>query len=180
MGTLVFAMCRRRISWENFKKALISTAFVTSKMMLILVGVGVLGNFFAATRLPFSLAELVAELGASHFTMFVAIVVAYIILGCMMNVIPMVLLTLPAIYPSIEAIGFDGVWFGVVCVVLMEMGQITPPVGINVFAISSAAGDVPMARIFRHIVPYFLAMMLLVFLLYLFPGLATWLPGLLF
>lgn len=180
VGTLVFAMCRRRISWENFKKALISTAFVTSKMMLILVGVGVLGNFFAATRLPFSLAELVADLGASHFTMFVAIVIAYIVLGCMMNVIPMVLLTLPAIYPSIEAIGFDGVWFGVVCVVLMEMGQITPPVGINVFAISSAAGDVPMARIFRHIVPYFLSMMALVFLLYLFPGLATWLPGLLF
>ena len=98
----------------------------------------------------------------------------------MMNVIPMVLLTLPAIYPSVEAVGFDGVWFGVVCVVLMEMGQITPPVGINVFAISSAAEDVPMVRIFRHIVPYFLAMMALVFLLYLFPELATWLPGLLF
>ncbi len=180
VGTLVFAMCRRRISWENFKKALVSTAFVTSKMMLILVGVGVLGNFFAATRLPFALAELVAELGASHFAMFVAIVIAYIVLGCMMNVIPMVLLTLPAIYPSVEAVGFDGVWFGVVCVVLMEMGQITPPVGINVFAISSAAEDVPMVRIFRHIVPYFLAMMALVFLLYLFPELATWLPGLLF
>ncbi len=180
VGTLVFAMCRRRISWENFKKALASTAFVTSKMMLILVGVGVLGNFFTSTRLPFALSELVAELGASHFAMFVAIVIAYIVLGCMMNVIPMVLLTLPAIYPSVEAVGFDGVWFGVVCVVLMEMGQITPPVGINVFAISSAAEDVPMVRIFRHIVPYFLAMMALVFLLYLFPELATWLPGLLF
>ncbi len=109
-----------------------------------------------------------------------AVVVFYIIMGCIMNVIPMILLTLPAIFPSIVGLGYDPVWFGVVVVVLMEMGQITPPVGINVFALSSIATDVPMANIFRKIVPFFLGMLLLIFLLCLFPGLALWLPEQLF
>lgn len=89
----------------------------------------------------------------------------------------MVLLTLPAIYPSVLALGFDPIWFGVQCVILMEMGQITPPVGINVFALSTMAQDVPMFQIFRHIVPYFLCMLFLVVLLCFFPQLALWLPG---
>ena len=76
--------------------------------------------------------------------------------------------------------GFDPVWFGVVCVICMEMGQITPPIGVNVFAIGSIAPDVPMYEIFKGIFPYFLCMVLLVVLLLFFPGLATWLPGLLF
>ena len=101
-------------------------------------------------------------------------------MGCLMNVIPMILLTLPAIYPTIIELGFDPVWFGVIVVILMEAGQITPPVGINVFALSSVATDVPMAGIFRRVVPFFLAMLMLVFLLTVFPQIALWLPSVLF
>ena len=97
-----------------------------------------------------------------------------------MNVIPMILLTLPAIYPTIIELGFDPVWFGVVVVILMEAGQITPPVGINVFALSSVATDIPMSSIFRRIIPFFFAMMFLVFLLAVFPQIALWLPSVLF
>ncbi|MCL6479704.1 MAG: TRAP transporter large permease subunit, partial [Peptococcaceae bacterium] len=95
------------------------------------------------------------------------------------NVIPMILLTLPAIYPTIQALGFDPVWFGVIIVIVMEMGQITPPIGINVFAIHSVAKDVPMETIFRGILPFFICMVLLVIALTVFPQIALYLPGLL-
>ena len=98
----------------------------------------------------------------------------------MVNVIPMILLTLPALFPTVQAIGFDPIWFGVVVVILMEMGQITPPVGINVFAMSSAAPHVPMMAIFHRIVPYFTTMLFMVLLLTIFPAIATWLPEVLF
>lgn len=176
MGTYVYAVARRRITFAQLKAALCSTALITTKLMLILIGVGILGNFFAGTRLPFELANVIAATGSSHFAVFCGLVVAYILLGCMMNVIPMILLTLPAIYPTILAVGFDPVWFGVVVVILMEMGQITPPVGINVFALSSVATNVPMGSIFRRVIPYFLCMLGMVFLLLAVPELATWLP----
>ena len=92
----------------------------------------------------------------------------------------MILLTLPAIFPSIMALGFDPVWFGVCVVILMECGQITPPVGINVFAMSIMVSEIPMAAIFRRIVPYFFLMLFMVLLLTIFPQLALWLPGILF
>jgi TRAP-type C4-dicarboxylate transport system permease large subunit len=144
--------------------------------MLILVGVGLLGYFFAATRLPFELAGMVTGLHADRHTIFACVVLLYIVLGCLVNVIPMMLLTMPAIFPTIEALRFDPVWFGVVTVIMLEMGQITPPVGINVFALASVARDVPMVDIFRRTVPFFFAMLVMVLVLTCFPILATWLP----
>lgn len=179
-GTLLYALIRRRMSWDGFQRSLISTALVTGKLLIILVGVGLLGSFFAVTRVPFELADMVVGLGANKYVVFFGVVVLYIILGCMINVIPMILLTLPALFPTIVALGFDPVWFGVVSVILMEMGQITPPVGINVFAMSTAAPHVPMMAIFRHVIPYFCAMLAMVGILLLFPQLATWLPAVLF
>lgn len=178
-GTLVFAALQRRMKLRDVWDALVSTAEITGKLLLILVGVSILGSFFAVTRVPFELADFVVTLGTNQYVVFAGVVVLYIVLGCMVNVIPMILLTMPALYPTIEAMGFDPVWFGVVTVILMEMGQITPPVGINVFAMSSAAPHVPMANIFKHILPYFMSMLLMIGLLLLFPGLATWLPSLL-
>jgi TRAP-type C4-dicarboxylate transport system permease large subunit len=91
----------------------------------------------------------------------------------------MILLVLPTIFPMITALGFDPIWFGVVTVLMMEAGQITPPIGVNVFAISTSSG-VPMFTVFRGILPFFLCMILLVVLLVIFPGMATWLPTLFF
>ncbi len=102
--------------------------------------------------------------------------VIYIILGCMMNVIPMLMLTIPSIFPSILAMGFDPVWFGVVSVMIMEMGQITPPVGVVVFALSGVAEDIPMETIFKGIIPFVALMVIGVFIITVFPQLATWLP----
>lgn len=178
-GTLLYALVRRRMTWTGFTSALVTTALVTGKLLIILVGVGLLGSFFAVTRVPFELADSVITLGANRYVVFFGVVALFIILGCMINVIPMILLTLPALFPTIQSLGFDPVWFGVICVILMEMGQITPPVGINVFAMSTAAPHVPMASIFKYIVPYFAAMLVMVVILLVFPCLATWLPSML-
>ncbi len=179
VATFIYAVVRGRLSLRSFWSALVSTVKITASLLLILVGVGVLGYFFAATGLPFDLADLVVSLDANRYVIFAAVVVFYILLGAAMNVIPMILLTLPAIFPTIQSLGFDPIWFGVVIVVLMEMGQITPPVGINVFALSSVAPDVPMGSIFKYILPFFSGMLLLIIVLVIFPGLATWLPSLL-
>lgn len=116
----------------------------------------------------------------NRYVILLGVVILYLILGCMLSVTPMILLTLPAIFPSIMALGFDPVWFGVCVVILMECGQITPPVGINVFAMSIMVSEIPMAAIFRRIVPYFFLMLFMVLLLTIFPQLALWLPGILF
>ncbi len=180
VATFLYAIATRRLTWKGFTSAVMSTTLVTSKLLFILLGVTLLGYFFAATRLPFEIADLIVGMDANRYLILLGVVIFYIIMGCLMNVIPMILLTLPAIFPTIEALQFDPIWFGVVCVVLMEMGQITPPVGINVFALSSMAPGVPMQNIFRRIVPFFSAMVFLVLLLTLFPGLALWLPGIIF
>lgn len=173
----LYSCFTRKLNWKQFVTALRDSADVTGRLLYILIGVTLLGYFFAATRLPYELAEALVGMQTSRWVIFAGIVVFYIFLGALLNVIPMVLLTLPAIYPSVLALGFDPVWFGVQCVILMEMGQITPPVGINVFALSTMAPDVPMFQIFRRITPYFLCMLFLVVLLCFFPQLALWLPG---
>lgn len=179
-GTLLYAVARRRLSWTDLLEALRSTARITATCLMVLIGVSLLGYFFAATALPFDLADMVTGWDANRYVILIGVVVLYLALGCMLNVIPMILLTLPAIFPSIVALGFDPIWFGVCVVILMECGQITPPVGINVFAMSIMVPDVPMGDIFRRIVPYFVLMLLMVLLLALFPRLALWLPGVLF
>lgn len=176
VGTFLYAICRRRLSKQSLLESLRSTLLVSGRLMVILVGVGILGYFFALTQLPQHLATFVSSIDANRYVILVGIMVVYIILGCLMNVIPMIMLTLPAIFPTVQALQFDPVWFGVITVLLMEMGQITPPVGINVFAISSIARDVPMQTIFKRITPFFLGMVAVLALLTIFPDLALWLP----
>jgi tripartite ATP-independent transporter DctM subunit len=180
VGAFIMGLARRRITWAGLVRACEGTVMITTKLLMILIGVGVLGYFLAASRLPFDLARIVTENGYSRYVVLVGIVGLYIIMGCLMNVIPMILLTLPAIFPTVKAMGFDPIWFGVVTVMLMEMGQITPPVGVNVFALSSVAEGVPMAQIFRGIVPFFLGMVGTLILIIIFPIIATGLVELLF
>jgi TRAP-type C4-dicarboxylate transport system permease large subunit len=146
---------------------------------MILMGMAILGYFLAATRLPFALADFIAGLGLNRYIVFAFVIIFFLILGCLLNVIPMILLVLPTIFPMITTLGFDPIWFGVVTVLMMEAGQITPPIGVNVFAISSASG-VPMYTVFRGIFPFFLCMIVALVLITVFPQIATFLPKLLF
>lgn len=178
-GTLLYALVKRSISRKNFVDSLKSTAFITAKLMFILVGVNILGSFLAITRLPFELADAVLATSANKYLIFMLIVALYLILGCMMNIIPLMLLTLPAIFPTVTALGFDPVWFGVVTVLLMEMGLITPPVGMVVFGISGMPGAAPMMSIFRFVLPFVIAMLTGVAMMTAFPQIALFLPNLL-
>lgn len=180
VGAFVYAALRKRVSKKMVMHSLEDTLKITTKLLMILIGVGVLGYFLAATRLPFFLAEFVTSLEVNRYIVFAAVILLFIVLGCLLNVIPMILLVLPTIFPSIVALGFDPIWFGVVTVLVMEMGQITPPIGVNVFAIGSVAKDVRMEEIFKGIVPFFFCMVLCVVLLVIFPQIALFLPNLLF
>lgn len=175
-GAFVFALARRRLTWENFLASLDDAAVLTAKIMCIMVGVSVLGYFFTATRLPFLLADFIVALPFNRYFVFAIIILTYVALGCVMNVIPMLMLTLPSIFPTVLALGFDPVWFGVISVMVMEMGQITPPVGVVVFSLSGVAEGIPMETIFRGVIPFVGLMIAGVAIMTLFPDLATWLP----
>ncbi len=179
VGTIFYAIARRRLTWEGFTHSIKVTAAMTARLMLIFIGVNLLGYFLANTRLPFMLADWTLSLGSNKYTIFAAIVMLYVVLGCLMNVVPMILLTLPAIFPTVQSLGFDPIWFGVVTVILMEMGQITPPMGVVVFAIAGMPNTPPMAQIFKYILPFVLMMFLTIIILTIFPGIATWLPSVL-
>lgn len=179
-GAFLLAVVKRRMNLQVLIRALKDTTMITSKLLLILIGVGILGYFLAATRLPYELSDFITGMDVNRYVVFAMVILMFIVLGCLMNVIPMLLLTLPAIFPSIEAMGFDPIWFGVVSVLVMEMGQITPPIGVNVFAIGSVAKDVPMESIFKGIIPFFLCMIICILLLVIFPDIALFLPRILF
>jgi len=180
VGAFAYAVARRRLTWQAVILSLEDTLLITSKLLLILIGVGILGYYLAATQLPFALAEFVTGMEVNRYVIFAAIILLFILLGCLLNVIPMILLVLPTIFPSIVALGFDPIWFGVITVLTMEMGQITPPIGVNVFAIASVTKEVPMQEIFKGVVPFFVCMVLCVILLTIFPQLVLYLPNLLF
>jgi tripartite ATP-independent transporter DctM subunit len=175
-GAFLYILFRRRLTWKSFLGPLDDAAVLTARIMCIMVGVAVLGYFFAATRLPFLLADFIVALPFNRYVIFVIIIAIYVAGGCMMNVIPLLMLTLPSLFPTVLALGFDPVWFGVVTVMVMEMGQITPPVGVVVFALSGVAKGIPMETIFKGIVPFVGLILVGLAILTLFPNLATWLP----
>ncbi|MBW2139152.1 MAG: TRAP transporter large permease subunit [Deltaproteobacteria bacterium] len=144
----------------------------------ILISAMVFGYFLAVTRLPFELANVVGGLEVNRYVILLGILAVYIVLGCMMVPMAMIILTIPIVFPLIVEQGFDPIWFGIITVRIFEIAQITPPVGMNVFVIKGVAGDVPMGTIYRGIFPFFVADIIHLTLLILFPQIALFLPGL--
>ncbi len=177
MGAFLFALARRKLNKNNLLASLRSAGALSARLMCIMIGVGILGYFFAATRLPFIIADWLTGLPLNKYFIFAIIIGVFVILGCVMNVIPMLTLILPSLFPSVIALGFDPVWFGVICVMVMEMGQITPPVGVVVFALAGVATEVSLATIFKGIVPFLMLIIIGVALVTVFPDLAIWLPN---
>lgn len=177
MGAFLYAVARRKLSMKDLMSALRSTANMSGKIFLIFAGVYILGSFLATSRLPNLMAEAILSMDVNRYLVLGVVCLLYIVLGCVMNILPMMMLTLPSIYPTIMGLGFDGIWFGVVTVLLMEMGMITPPVGMNVFTLSSLVPDIPMSQIFKGVIPFFFGMILCVLIITIFPEIATWLPN---
>ena len=177
-GALVLALLRRRLTMHAFGASLMEAVKSTAMIMIVMVGAMLLGYFFSVTRIPFTLASEVSALEISPVMIMVTLVVMYVLLGCVMIPIAMIVLTMPIVFPLITSLGYDPVWFGIIVVRIFEIAQITPPVGLNVFVIKSVAHDVPLTTIFRGVSWFLVADILHLAMLFAFPGLSLWLPSL--
>ena len=178
-AALIIAMVQRKMNMKNFVLALDDTVKATGMIFTIMIGAVILGYFMTATRLPFDLANIVSEWEVNRYVILGAILLVYVILGCIMIPMAMVILTIPIVFPLVQSLGFDPIWFGIITVRIFEIAQITPPVGMNVFIMKGVAPDVPLTTIFKGIVPFFIADILHLTLLIVFPQLTLWLPSLL-
>jgi tripartite ATP-independent transporter DctM subunit len=175
-GAFALALGRRSVTWSQLGRALVETVHTSASLFAILIGAVLLGYFLAVTQLPTTLAALIGGLPLPPLAIMGLIILLYLVLGAFMDELAMVLLTVPIFFPVSQALGFDPIWFGVIIVVVCEAGMIAPPVGINVFVLAGIAKDVPMREIYRGILPFLWADVVLLVLLMLFPDLALFLP----
>ena len=177
LGAFVMALASGEFTRAAFFESIWQAAETTGMIFLILIGAALFGYFIETTNLPSWLVGQVEAAGLAPVTVLVLVMAFYLVLGCVMDALSMVLLTIPFVFPMVAALGFDPVWFGILVVSVAEIGLITPPVGMNLFVIQGAAGDVRQATIIRGILPFITADVLRLAVLILLPGLALWLPS---
>jgi C4-dicarboxylate transporter DctM subunit len=176
-GALVIGLVRGRLSRRGFFDSLMETALMAGMIIVLLIGAFIFNAFLAVTRIPFVASEYIVTLGLSKYVILVIILFSYIILGMFFDIYAMLILTIPVIFPTIQAMGFDPIWYGVIMVRVIEIGLITPPFGINLFGLAGTV-DVPVGTMYRGVVPFFIADILHVTLLIAVPALSTFLPNL--
>jgi TRAP-type C4-dicarboxylate transport system permease large subunit len=147
-------------------------------LFLILIGAALFGRFLALSQIPMTLTEVVTGMDVSPYVILAMILFVYLILGMFLEGIAIMVLTLPIVYPIITQLGFDGLWFGIIMVMVINIGVLTPPLGISVYIISGIVKDVPIQKIFKGVFPAVLAMALFIVVLVIFPDIVTYLPGL--
>ena len=175
-GAFVFSIYKRNMTWKYFMDSLRMTGQNTGMIFIIVIGAYVFGYFLAVTRIPFELAEYMSGLKLSPYIILAGVVLIYTILGMFLDGWAIMVLTIPIIHPMMVNLGFDPIWFGVMVVIMLEMALITPPVGVNVFVIKGVSKDVPMYTIFRGIWPFWVAMLVSLIILTIFPEIALFLP----
>lgn len=175
IGSMVLAALQGSLSWSTFSESLMGAVRTSAMIALILAGAAFLSLSMGFTGIPRGLADLIASWDLSRFQLLMALLVFYIILGCFLDGISSVVLTMAVVEPMIRAQGIDLIWFGIFIVVVVEMAQITPPIGFNLFVLQGMTNH-EMNFIARAAIPMFLIMVVMVFVLIFFPDLATWLP----
>lgn len=178
--TLIVALLRRRLSWSGFVEVLSETLQTTGLCFIILIGAMVFAPFVALSGLPATVAEVVVGLSSNPYLIMIAILVVYAVLGMVIEGLSLMVITLPIIFPVVTGLGFDPIWFGVIMVLVLEMGLISPPVGVNCFVVKSVAPDVPLGAIFRGVLPFWAAMGCCIALLLAFPQIALLIPNAMF
>jgi tripartite ATP-independent transporter DctM subunit len=169
-----------RLTLATFRTALLDTVRTSAMLYMVVIGANVLNPFLAVTHIPETLGAGLAGLGLGPYGALAVIVLAYVILGMFLDGLSMLVVTIPIVFPIMMQNGFDPIWFGVVAVIVVEMGMITPPVGMNVFVVKGIAPDVPMATIFRGVMPFLVAMFVCLLLIVIFPQIALFLPDSMF
>ncbi|MEM0946946.1 MAG: TRAP transporter large permease [Pseudomonadota bacterium] len=178
--TLLFALGRRKLSVTSFARVVIATLETTGLCFVILVGAMVFAPFVALSGLPSLVSTQIIAAGFDAYLTLALILVVYAILGMVIEGLSLMVITLPIVFPVIVQLGFDPIWFGVIMVLVLEMGLISPPVGVNCFVVKSVATDVPLSRIFAGVLPFWGAMIVCIVLLVFFPQIALLLPTAMF
>ena len=176
----LLALARRAVNKESLTTTLLQTVRTSAFAFLILIGAHVFNPFLALTQIPTDLTELLISTDLGPHGILFILLITFIVLGMFLEGFAILVLTLPIVHPLIIELGFDPIWFGVVMVVVLEMGLISPPVGINVFVVKGIAEDVPMGQIFAGILPFWLAMIICLTIIVVFPEIALFLPNTMF
>jgi len=177
-STLVIAMIRRNLTWKGFVSALFETTRTTCMILVIVAGATIFGHFLAVSRIPYDIANWISSFQLPSAVIMSMIILVYFIGGCFIDSLALIMLTIPIFYPVVLKFGYDPIWFGVIIVLITQIGVITPPVGVNVYVVSGVARDVPLNVIFKGVIPMLIALIITTFLLIPFPQIALWLPGL--
>ena len=176
-GAFLFALARRRLTWAILYQVLVESARTTAMLFTLLIAATMFANFVNFTTMPGDLKDWITHLGLSPTMIIVAMMGIYVVLGTVMEELTMVLLTIPLFFPIVTSLGFDPVWFGVLIVMIVQIGLISPPVGMNLFVINALLPDVTLSQIFRGCWPFVAVLVFMLGLLIAFPQLSLWLPS---
>lgn len=176
-GAILIGLLRGNLRWDGFLFAIKDALQITCMVMIIVTGAVVFGHFIAISTIPLTIADWASGLPLSSIAIMAIIIVIYAIGGCFMDSLALITLTIPIFYPLVVTLQFDPIWFGVIIVLVTEMGVITPPVGVNVYVIKGIAPDVPLEKIFKGIAPFLIALVVAIIILILVPQVATFLPS---
>ena len=184
-GVLIIAVLRRRLTWKGFVKSLMETLTTSCMILMLITGAVIFGKFLAVTRIPFEIASWVSELNMAPPLVIAVIIFIYLLGGCFMDALAFVTLTVPIFFPVVMELGYDPIWFGIIIVMVTEMGVITPPVGINVYVVYGVAQNVlshnvALEKIFKGIIPFLIALIVGIIILIAFPWIILFLPDLMY
>ena len=176
-GAFLIGIARRRLSGPDILRSLLEATRTTAAVCTVLIGAILVGYVLTITQTPQKVTEFMTGLGIGRYGVLALIMIMYLVLGCLMDALAMIILTVPIVFPVIVALGFDPIWFGVIIVMTVELGLIHPPVGMNIFVIKSVVEDVKISTIFYGVLPFIITDILRLILLIAFPILALWLPS---
>ncbi len=178
--TILLAFGTRSLSLARLRAAVMSTVSTSSMLYMIVIGANVLNPFLALTGVPAGLEAALNAMGLGAYGTLAMILLSYVVLGMFLDGLAMLVITIPIYFPVITALGFDPIWFGVIAVIVIEMGMITPPVGLNVFVVRNVAGDVPLSTVFRGVTPFLFAMLACLLMIIAVPEIALLIPNSMF
>ncbi|MAF47382.1 MAG: TRAP transporter large permease [Rhodospirillales bacterium] len=175
----IFTVARRKFSLDTFWQVLKDTAANSAMIYLIIAGASIFSSFITVTKMPDALVAAISAMGLPPLAVILVLMVVFLILGSIFDTVAAMVITMPFVLPLVTDLGYNPIWWGVVLVMVIEVGMITPPIGMNVFVLFGVAGNIPLKTIFKGILPFFYADVLRILLIILFPTLALWLPALL-
>ena len=177
VGAFVLGLINRKSPRQLLATTLIDTVKTTAMIFTVLTGAILFNNFLILASVPNLVSDWIGALPLGKTAVLLVIIGMYFVLGCLLDSLAMILLTIPIVFPIVKALNYDPVWFGIIIVMVVELGLITPPIGMNVFVIKGITKDVPLETIFRGVTPFIIAQIILILILIAFPSIALWLPS---